>query len=80
MQRTHLNTFLWGLLLLVAGVAGLLYNFGVFADYEQLAAYIVAGLLAFAGLSFACTDMVTVNVAGQRLFLQGLCSVQRLFY
>ena len=52
MQRTHLNTFLWGLLLLVAGVAGLLYNFGVFADYEQLAAYIAAGLLAFAGLSF----------------------------
>lgn len=52
MQRTHLNTFLWGLVLLVIGVVALLYNFGVFAQYERLAAYIVAGLLALAGLGF----------------------------
>lgn len=52
MQRTRLNTFLWGLVLFVIGTAALLYNFGVFAEYERLAAYIAAGLLALAGLSF----------------------------
>ncbi len=52
MKRTRLNTFLWGLALLLIGVAGLLYNFGVFADYKTLAAYIVAGLLALGGVGF----------------------------
>lgn len=52
MQRTHLNTFLWGLVLFLIGIFALLYNFGIFAEYERLAAYIVAGLLAAVGIGF----------------------------
>lgn len=52
MRRTHLNTFLWGLVLFIIGVAALLFNFGIFAEYERLAAYVAAGVLALAGLGF----------------------------
>lgn len=50
MARNRLSTLLWGLGLVVLGIFGLLYNFGVFDDYKTLLAYIVAGLLAVAGL------------------------------
>ena len=52
MPRTRLNTFLWGLVLFVIGVAALLYNFGIFDPYQLLVAYIAAGVLALAGLGF----------------------------
>ena len=52
MNRNTLNTLFWGILLVAAGAVGLLYNFGALDDYKLLTAYIMAGLLAVAGVGF----------------------------
>lgn len=52
MNRKSLNTLFWGVLLLAIGIIGLLYNFGVLDDYKLMTTYIVAGLLALAGIGF----------------------------
>jgi len=52
MSRHWLSPLLWSLVLLVLGIFGLLYNFGVFDNYKTLLAYIVAGVLAALGVTF----------------------------
>lgn len=52
MNRTRLNSALWGLFILLIGVAVLLYNFGVLDAYRSLITYVVAGALALAGAGF----------------------------
>jgi hypothetical protein len=52
MNQKSLNTIFWGLLLLAIGVIGLLYNFGALDQYKLMTAYIIAGLLAAAGVGF----------------------------
>jgi len=52
MSRNQLSTLLWSLALVVLGILGLLYNFGVFDAYQTFLAYGVAGVLAVAGILF----------------------------
>ncbi|NOZ48971.1 MAG: hypothetical protein GXP37_02845 [Chloroflexi bacterium] len=52
MKRNQTNTLLWGILMLLLGIAGLLYNFGVLDPYLTMTAYTVAILLALAGVGF----------------------------
>jgi len=52
MNQKSLNTTFWGLLLLAIGIVGLLYNFGALDQYKLMTTYIIAGLLAVAGLAF----------------------------
>ena len=52
MNRKSLNTLFWGVLLLALGIIGLLYNFGALDDYMLMTTYIIAGLLALAGVAF----------------------------
>ena len=52
MNQKSLNTLFWGVLLLAIGIIGLLYNFGVLDDYKLITMYIIAGLLALAGVGF----------------------------
>ena len=52
MNQKSLNTLFWGVLLLTIGIVGLLYNFGVLDDYKLMTTYIIAGLLALAGVGF----------------------------
>ncbi len=52
MNQKNLNTTFWGLLLLAIGIVGLLYNFGALDQYKLMTTYIIAGLLAVAGLAF----------------------------
>jgi hypothetical protein len=51
MSDRQVNLLVWAAVLVVAGVALLLFNFGVLARYEPTAQYVVAGILAIAGLS-----------------------------
>ncbi|NOZ72864.1 MAG: hypothetical protein GXP38_13300 [Chloroflexi bacterium] len=52
MKRNQTNTLLWSILLLLLGIAGLLYNFGVLDPYKIYTAYAIAALLALAGAAF----------------------------
>lgn len=52
MNRTRLQSALWGLFILLIGVVALLYNFGVLDNYRQIMTYIVAGALAAVGVGF----------------------------
>ena len=52
MNQKSLNTLFWGLLLLAIGIVGLLYNFGALDQYKLMTAYVIAGLLAVAGVAF----------------------------
>lgn len=55
MNRNMFPSVLIGLLLILLGVAGLLFNFGVLDAYKTLIAYVMAGLLAIAGAAFLAT-------------------------
>ncbi len=52
MSRNRLSTLLWSLALMALGILALLYNFGLFDAYRTVLAYIVAGVLAVAGILF----------------------------
>lgn len=52
MKRNQMNTLLWSILLLLLGITGLLYNFGVLDPYKIYTAYAITALLALAGLGF----------------------------
>ena len=52
MTKSRITTALWGLLVIILGIAALAYNFGALDDYKLITAYAVAGLLAVMGLTF----------------------------
>ena len=52
MNRNLITNAIWAFLLVILGVVALLYNFGAFASYATVLAYIGAGVLAVAGLGF----------------------------
>lgn len=51
MQRTR-DSLIWGVVLLIAGVVLLLWNFDVFAAFAETAQLILAGVFALLGLAF----------------------------
>lgn len=52
MNKNRTTSALWGLFMVLVGVAALLYNFGVLDDYKLAVAYVVAALLGLGGLAF----------------------------
>ncbi len=52
MKRKQVNTSLWGIIVLLLGILGLLYNFGVLDPYLITAAYALAALLGLAGIAY----------------------------
>ena len=52
MTKSRITTTLWGLLLILLGIAALAYNFGALDDYKLMTAYVVAALLAVMGAAF----------------------------
>ncbi|MEA3336852.1 MAG: hypothetical protein U9R25_13140 [Chloroflexota bacterium] len=51
MTRTR-TALLWGLILLIVGTGFLLWNFGVFADYQEPALWVIVIFFALVGLAF----------------------------
>ncbi len=52
MTKSRITTALWGLLVIILGIAALAYNFGALDDYKLITAYVVAALLAVLGAAF----------------------------
>lgn len=57
MNRTR-DALIWGIILLLVGLAFLLWNFGVFAGLSGVAEPVIAGLFALAGLGFLAAYLV----------------------
>ncbi len=52
MTRQRITHALWGLLIIILGIAALAYNFGALDDYKLITAYVTAALLALMGVTF----------------------------
>lgn len=46
------DSLVWGIIVLLVGLAFLLWNFGVFAQYQTIAQWVVVGIFAAAGIAF----------------------------
>lgn len=53
------DSLIWGIILLAAGVIFLLWNFGVFAQYEGVTLLAVVGFFVLVGLSFLVSYLMT---------------------
>ena len=51
-MRRSRDSLIWGIILLLVGLGFLLWNFGVFDNFQGLAELVIAGLFALAGLGF----------------------------
>lgn len=57
MNRSR-DALVWGIILLIAGLIFLLWNFGVFANLSGVAELVIAGLFALAGLGFLASYLM----------------------
>ena len=51
-MRRPSNSLLWGIILLVVGLGFLLWNLGVFLQFQTTAQWVLVGLFAVVGLGF----------------------------